>query len=161
MGLDMYLGARNKTGEYQEIGYWRKVNSVHGWFVRECADGVDECQEIFVSREDLLKLRSDCNNALANRENAVPNNEDNVVIKQPIGSGQDLAQFIMENMKKEQEKIGTTLVSDDPLQPTAGFFFGSLEKDEWYYNDLMETIDIIDKALSLNDGWEIIYQASW
>lgn len=161
MGLDMYLGARNQTGEHQELGYWRKANAVHGWFVRECAYGVDECQEIFVSREHLLKLRSDCNNALANRENAVPNNEDNVIIKQPVGSGQDLAQFIIDNMKKEQEKIGATLVSDDPLQPTAGFFFGSTEKDEWYYNDLLETLDIIDRALALDDGWEIIYQASW
>ena len=69
--------------------------------------------------------------------------------------------FIMENMKAEQEKIGTTLVSDDPLAPTAGFFFGSTEKDEWYYEGLLETIDIIDRALALNDGWEIIYQASW
>lgn len=161
MGLDMYLGARSTSGEYQEIGYWRKANAVHGWFVRECANNVDECQEIFVSREQLLKLRSDCNNALANRENAVPNNEDNVIIKQPIESGQDLAQFIMDNMMKERNKVGTTLVSDDPLQPTAGFFFGSTEKDEWYYNDLMETIDIIDKALALGDGWQVIYQASW
>ena len=161
MGLDMYLGARSTNSEYQELGYWRKANAVHGWFVRECANGLDECQEIFVSREQLLKLRSDCNNALANRENAVPNNEDNVVIKQPVGSRQDIMNFIMENMKAEQQKIGTTLVSDDPLQPTAGFFFGSTEKDEWYYNDLMETIDIIDKALALGDDWQVIYQASW
>ena len=161
MGLDMYLGARNQTGEYEQIGYWRKANAVHGWFVRECANGLDECQEIFVSREQLLKLRSDCNNALANRETATPNNEDNVVIKQPVNSGQDLIDFITKNMMLESEKIGTTLVSDDPLQPTAGFFFGSTEKDEWYYEDLMETIDIIDKALALGDGWQVIYQASW
>lgn len=161
MGLDMYLGARNQAGEYQELGYWRKANAVHGWFVRECADGVDECQEIFVSREQLSKLRADCNNALANRETAVPNDSSTRVIAQPPNSGQELMDFIMENMKAEQEKIGTTLVSDDPLAPTAGFFFGSTSKDEWYYQDLLETIDIMDKALALNDGWQIIYQASW
>ena len=70
--------------------------------------------------------------------------------------------FIMDNMKSEREKIGTTLVSDDPLQPTAGFFFGSTEKDEWYYNDLLETLDIVDNALSHDsEQWEVIYQASW
>lgn len=161
MGLDMYLGARNTNGEFEQIGYWRKANAVHGWFVRECADGVDECQEIFVSREQLLQLRSDCNNALANRETATPNNAEGRVISQPIGSGQDIMDFIMENMKVEQQKIGTAVLSDDPLAPTPGFFFGSYEKDEWYYNDLMETIDIIDKAIALGDGWQVIYQASW
>lgn len=161
MGLDMYLGARNQTGEFQQLGYWRKANAVHGWFVRECAGGVDECQEIFVPRDYLARLRSDCNNALANRENAVENNSSTRVIEQPPNSGQELMDFIMENMKAEQQKIGTTLVSDDPLAPTAGFFFGSTEKDEWYYNDLLETIDIIDRALALGDDWQVIYQASW
>lgn len=161
MGLDMYLGARNQTGEFQQVGYWRKANAIHGWFVRECADGVDECQEIFVSRDQLKQLRADCNNALATRETATPNDTSNRIISQAPNSGQDLMDFILDNMKAEQQKIGTTAVSDDPLAPTAGFFFGSTEKDEWYYNDLMETIDIIDTALALGDDWEIIYQASW
>lgn len=161
MGLDMYLGARNQTGEYQELGYWRKANAVHGWFVRECAGGVDECQEIIVPRDYLSRLRADCNNALANRENAVPNDITTRVHTQPPNSGQELMDFIMNEMKAQQENIGTTLVSDDPLQPIAGFFFGSTSKDEWYYQDLLDTIDIIDKALALNDGWQIIYQASW
>jgi hypothetical protein len=163
MGLDMYLSVRNNgTGEHENIGYWRKANAVHGWFVRECADGVDECQEIRVSHDQLRQLRADCNHALANRETAVPNDESAIVKTEPVGSGADILKFIMDNMKLEQEKIGTTLVSDDPLQPTSGFFFGSTEKDEWYYNDLLETIDIIDNALSYDsEQWEVIYQASW
>jgi len=163
MGLDMYLSVRNpSTGEQKEIGYWRKANAVHGWFVRECAGGVDECQEIKVSHDQLRQLRADCNNALANRENATPNDESKIIVKQPVDSGQDFMKFIMDNMKSEREKIGTTLVSDDPLQPTAGFFFGSTEKDEWYYNDLLETLDIVDNALSHDsEQWEVIYQASW
>jgi len=160
MGLDMYLGARSTSGEFQELGYWRKANAVHGWFVRECANNVDECQEIFVSREQLSKLRSDCNDALATRENATPNDENNVIFRQPPNSGQELIDYIMENTKAQSELIGTTIVKE-PLQPIAGFFFGSLEKDEWYYDGLLETIDIIDKALALGDDWQVIYQASW
>ena len=33
------------------IAYWRKANAIHGWFVAECADGVDESQQIPVFRQ--------------------------------------------------------------------------------------------------------------
>jgi hypothetical protein len=42
------------------VCYWRKANAIHGWFVNECAGGVDECQTIYVSRESLVKLRDLC-----------------------------------------------------------------------------------------------------
>ncbi len=41
------------------VGYWRKANQIHKWFVDNCQDGVDECQKAWVSRgqlEELLKL---------------------------------------------------------------------------------------------------------
>lgn len=37
--------------------YWRKVNAIHKWFVDNLANGVDECQQIYVPREKLLSLR--------------------------------------------------------------------------------------------------------
>ena len=42
------------------VGYWRKANAVHGWFVNVLADGEDECQEIPVSRENFEVLRDSC-----------------------------------------------------------------------------------------------------
>ena len=39
------------------VGYWRKANAIHGWIIDNCADGVDECQEIHLSREQLAQLR--------------------------------------------------------------------------------------------------------
>ena len=30
----------------EQIAYWRKFNALHGWFVNECASGVDECQDM-------------------------------------------------------------------------------------------------------------------
>ena len=47
------------------IAYWRKANAIHGWFVRTQADGVDECQEIPVSREALMDLVERCKKVLA------------------------------------------------------------------------------------------------
>ena len=45
------------------VAYWRKANAIHGWFVKECAGGVDECQPIYVSRESLVTLRDLANQA--------------------------------------------------------------------------------------------------
>lgn len=38
------------------VVYWRKANAIHNWFVTECQDGVDKCQETEVSPEALAHL---------------------------------------------------------------------------------------------------------
>lgn len=64
MGLDMYLTgercfARQKydepglIGERYRLGYWRKHPNLHGFIIRELADGVDDCGEISLSGEEL------------------------------------------------------------------------------------------------------------
>jgi len=40
----------------EQIGYWRKFNALHHWFVENCAEGVDECQQIRVNTHDLRVL---------------------------------------------------------------------------------------------------------
>ena len=47
------------------VAYWRKANAVHGWFVQHCGGGVDECQRIYVDREQLAGLRQTCAEILA------------------------------------------------------------------------------------------------
>ena len=77
MGLDMYLtGRKNIGGHWQNpkvqevrkedgylieditvsLGYWRKHRKLHGYIVNTFADGVDECQEIYLSAKDLQKI---------------------------------------------------------------------------------------------------------
>lgn len=46
------------------VAYWRKVNAVHAWFVRELADGVDERQSIPVPVEAMERLVVQCKEAL-------------------------------------------------------------------------------------------------
>lgn len=48
-----------------KVGYWRKVNSVHQWFVNNCQDGNDDCREAYVSRENLQELLDTCKKVLA------------------------------------------------------------------------------------------------
>lgn len=47
------------------VGYWRKVNSIHGWITNKCANGVDECQQVHISREQAEELISDCKSVIA------------------------------------------------------------------------------------------------
>jgi hypothetical protein len=46
------------------------------------------------------------------------------------------------------------------LPSTSGFFFGNTEYDEWYYKDIENTIQILEKALEDKDG-EYYYSSSW
>ena len=40
-----------------EIGYWRKANAIHGWFINDREDG---CEAIYVPRHNLKELRDTC-----------------------------------------------------------------------------------------------------
>ena len=48
------------------LAYWRKANAIHKWFVDKCQDGVDECQETYLDREQLQELVDTCKQVLAN-----------------------------------------------------------------------------------------------
>jgi len=43
-----------------QVGYWRKANAIHNWFVHNCGDDVDECQPIYVSVEKAAELLNLC-----------------------------------------------------------------------------------------------------
>lgn len=95
MGLDMYLTARQSTYDgfknqklynklVQEapfalqtatlevqVGYWRKANQIHSWFVKHVQGGNDDCKEYHVSRDQLQLLVDNCKLVLMNKEEAV------------------------------------------------------------------------------------------
>lgn len=52
------------------LGYWRKANQIHNWFVNKCQGGVDECQETYLSREQLQELVDTCKAVLADKSKA-------------------------------------------------------------------------------------------
>lgn len=90
MGLDMYLVKKNYVGAkyehrkvkgeveievegrlldidfkkityiIEEVGYWRKANAIHGWFVANVQGGKDDCGEYYVSYEKLQELKNLC-----------------------------------------------------------------------------------------------------
>ena len=40
----------------EQVAYWRKFNALHGWFIENCAAGVDECQDISVDEDKIKEL---------------------------------------------------------------------------------------------------------
>ena len=51
------------TVEYP-VGYWRKANAIHNFFVTEIGEEVDDCREMWVDRDVLVELRSRCDEVL-------------------------------------------------------------------------------------------------
>ncbi len=111
----------------EEVGYWRKFNALHNWFVENVQSGLDKCQLSEVSIEDLKSLL-----ALLKEVHNDPNKPD----------------------------VAETLL------PTAdGFFFGGTQYDEYYYQDVEETIELLEKIISDEEKYELYaeyyYRASW
>lgn len=44
----------------EEVGYWRKANHIHNWFVQNVQNGVDDCKSYYVEIKDLKELLDVC-----------------------------------------------------------------------------------------------------
>jgi hypothetical protein len=52
----------------EEVGYWRKANQIHAWFVKNVQGGTDDCAPYEVNREQLEELRQLITEALADKD---------------------------------------------------------------------------------------------
>lgn len=52
-------------------------------------------------------------------------------------------------------------VAEELLPVQEGFFFGSTSYDEYYYQDIVNTKEIMEKALKIADNCEFYYNSSW
>ena len=122
MGLDMYVEKKNRrTGESEELIYWRKANQIHGWFVDVIQHGEDDGGIYYISWGVLQDLKDICKQVLEDHS-----------------------------------------LAEELLPTREGFFFGSYEYDEDYFQDLEETVKKIE-AISLDDisDCDIYYHAWW
>jgi hypothetical protein len=53
-----------------QVAYWRKANAIHKYFVDQCANGKDECQDTYVEREQLQDLLNRCKTILEDHSKA-------------------------------------------------------------------------------------------
>lgn len=148
----------------REVGYWRKANQIHKWFVDTVQGGRDECQESSVSLEQLQDLHRRC---VAVRDGT----------KLEVGMVKNGWKWEPGKEKVTIVEVGDVIVNPELAQellPTgSGFFFGSTDYDQWYMRDIIDTITILEAIFDWvsplvepRDGWiscpvDFIYRASW
>jgi len=141
----------------EQVGYWRKANAIHNWFVKYVQGGVDECQDSYVSRAQLADLLFRVRQVLYNSE-LVEGVIQNGSTSSPETGGQIVPVL-------EKGKIVADVdCAQDLLPTTSGFFFGSTDYDENYIDDLKHTKQIIEAILAVpdkEDDASYHYHASW
>jgi len=139
----------------EDVGYWRKANQIHDWFVKNCQNGEDNCQESYVDQSKLEELLQICKDIKANCK----------LVEGKVANGYTFD----ENGEKKYDYIDGLVMENEEyaadLLPTAeGFFFGSTGYDQYYLQDIDNTIEILEKELSTDWGIhtpEYYYRASW
>ncbi len=148
MGLDMYLrgkrylfdkeveehsfddvlkftGGRKPKEITFMLGYWRKANAIHNWFVNNVQGGKDDCDEYEVRYSDLVKLRQLC--------------------KEVLDNGEEYALRF--------------------LPPASGFFYGTTDIDEYYWQYVKSTYELLTDLCMDEDiqsgNMYVYYQSSW
>jgi hypothetical protein len=68
-GLSEFTNPECPSAEVRvTVAYWRKANAIHKWFVDHCQEGVDDCRDACVSRDQLAELVNTCKAVLARAE---------------------------------------------------------------------------------------------
>lgn len=152
-----HIDPKKVTYITEEVGYWRKANAIHKWFVDHCQDGRDECQEAYVDQSQLQELLDTC---ILVRDNS--RLEDGLVKN---------GYTFTEDMKKKwfEEKgqvIVDSSVAAELLPSQEGFFFGGTDYDQYYMDDINNTIEILQKIFKDVDEQgnltgDYYYQSSW
>lgn len=151
-GGQPYEGIQSNRISYvtESIMYWRKANQIHGFFVNNCQE-IEQDVKYDVTTADLMTLRDLCVQVLE-----VLNKSEKKVVQVRSGwSGGEEVYSDVETYDCEDE-------ISDLLPPSQGFFFGSYEIDDYYKQDVQETLDFLEKELpNCGEYDEFEYYASW
>lgn len=149
MGLDMYLlkGKRIPKRSYkdikydQEVGYWRKANAIHKYFVDTVQKGYDDQGVYHVTKAVLRQLLRYCEHVKENSE----------LVERKLLDGNTV------------KVIKDSYFAEKYLPTQDGFFFGSTSYDEWYLENIDNTIKIIKDVLANTDFSKeaVAYHAWW
>lgn len=135
----------------EEVAYWRKANQIHGWFVNNCEEVVADVKYC-VTRENLEELLETCKKVVEMLDKSTK------TTKKVVSGWSSGEQTYTDIEVYDTEDIL------EILPPTQGFFFGSDNIDEWYKQDIEDTIKVLEDELSvpkIGYGADYEYYASW
>ena len=117
-----------------EVGYWRKANHIHNWFMQNCArrdeqnNPIDDCRPIEITVDKLEKLLDTCKKVLADHSLASS--------LLPTQSG-----FFFGSTKYDEYYFSEIERTIEIIEPVINFIKHKLEIGSYI--------------------WEVYYQASW
>jgi hypothetical protein len=150
------ISSRDISSIDEEVMYWRKANHIHAWFVDNVQNGQDDCKTYHVSWDRLADLLSSCCKVLEASKlvDGLVNTGTVYDKKHPKGLA----------VLRPGKVIEDTTVAERYLPTRPGFFFGSMQYDEAYLDDVKETREWIVRMLSDRDNGvpgAIYYESSW
>ena len=154
----MYLikrkkGSRKKIWACEEVMYWRKANAIHKWFVDNCQKGEDNCQPHLVRKNKMKELYEVCKAITEHAE----------LIHDKVQNGTKLKDGEWQPIMEDGFRIKDTSLAETLLPTTSGFFFGSTNYDQWYYEDVKQTYEKLGEIIEADefDKYNFYYESSW
>lgn len=161
MGLDMYLTTNSRkltkevhrtepygeyiTPYYRRSGtvlYWRKANAIHKWFVDNVQNGNDDCGDYEVYWEQLMELKGICKRIV----------EECPLIDGKVRTGDSWNGAEWVPQYEDGKVMSNVELAEEILPSQSGFFFGSTDYDQWYYDDIRwtyEQLSVIESLLTV------------
>ena len=165
MGLDMYLHAK----KYVEKIDWTKLDRDNGLGM-DSPEVVNPLWNEIVDTAGMSDVATDIYGVHVEVTCAYWRKANQIhkwFVDNVQGGNDNCGEYYVSNEKLNQlrETCRQALFAKDPslLPPQAGFFFGSYDIDEWYWQDIKDTIKKIDRVLALPDMSKLsfYYTSSW
>lgn len=160
MGLDMYLSARKYVSAYthrpiSEQNEYEEVLTAVGLERKEVSGLSDTPSGYVVLTVAYWRKDNQIHEWFVNNcQDGVDECQKAMVSREQLVELVDLCQQVSDDHDKAKELLPVS---------EGGFFFGSYEYDEWYYEGVNHTIKML-KAILDNPkfaDWEFEYQSSW
>jgi hypothetical protein len=152
MGLDMYLSAKKYLWSDKDKELSEKINEAIGVvpdFEKRFNGSSLVVKEISLDAMYWRKANAIHNWFVCNIQEGEDDCKEYEVDR---GQLEELLSYCRQALETKDAEI---------LEPVGGFFFGSTEIDQYYWEDIQNTADGLAKVLALPDEYSFHYQSSW
>jgi len=161
MGLDMYLTKKTSVKNYSYEG---KEKAKYKISVRKGGEDIPHIKKerICSIEEDIMYWRK----ANAIHDWFVKNCQEGTDDCRTAWVGETQIKELLETLKKVLQNRTNTALIEELLPTTAGFFFGGTEYDEYYFETIEKTIEVLQAEVNEMESmdeyyFDYYYHSSW